>query len=112
LDVRMLSETPEPRIRIEQNYWLSRGEPTDLQSPPSGKSLAARYSNGDTTRVEFIPDLDQEGLGDRYPGVDTSRWGLPPVIAAVEIEMHIAEIGVDFGPRSTRVEGATMTTAS
>jgi hypothetical protein len=109
LDVRMPSITREPRMAIEQNFWLSRGEPVDLECPPNGRSLAVRYAGGDSLRVEFVADLDGEGLAGRYPGVDMSDWNLPVPITAVEIELVVAGTGIAFGPRSTQIGGLTMT---
>jgi hypothetical protein len=109
LNVAMPSGPAEPRMTIAENFWLSRGEPQDVECPPHGRLLAAKYANGDAIRVEFIPDLDADGLGNRYADVDPTRWGLPTPIAVVEIEMSLVDAGIEFGPRSTRIGGSMMT---
>jgi hypothetical protein len=109
LNVVMPSRSAEPRMVIEENFWLSQGEPDDVECPPHGRLLAAKYSNGDAIRVEFVPDLDVDGLGNRYVDVDTTRWGLPMPITVVEIQMCIAGTGIEFGSRSTRIGGSMMT---
>lgn len=109
LNVNMPSLVPEPRIVIEDNFWFSRGEPDDIVCPPHGRSLAATYPNGDKIRVEFIPELDTTALSARYADADVARWGLPTPLTVVEIEMLVADTGIEFGPRATRVGGVILT---
>jgi hypothetical protein len=109
LNVNMPTIAREPRMRIEENFWLSRGQPEDLVCPPNGRSLAATYPNGDTIRVEFISSLDTNALAARYTDAGVVRWGLPSPLTVVEIEMRLAGRGIEFGPRSTQVGGAMMT---
>ena len=40
LNVQMLTTSNEPRAHIEENFWLLRGDPTDVESPPHGKLLS------------------------------------------------------------------------
>lgn len=108
LNVNMPSLARQPRLSIEENFWLSRGEPDDIVCPPHGRSLAARYANGDTIRVEFVADLDTSALAARYADADVVRWGLPSPLTVVEIEMLVAGTGIKFGPRSTQVGGMMM----
>lgn len=54
LNIRMLTNSKEPRMRIEDNFWINRGQPTDLESPPSGKLLKVLYSNGDMIKIEYF----------------------------------------------------------
>lgn len=50
LNVRMLTTSSEERTRLEDNFWVSRGKPDRLVSPPHGRLLEVRYGNGDTCR--------------------------------------------------------------
>jgi hypothetical protein len=110
LNVEMLTRAPEPRMRIEENFWLSSGEADDIECPPHGRSLAATYANGDALRVEFIPDLNADGLRARYADVDIGTWPmLPSPVTVVEIEMKVARTEIQFGARSTRIGGTMMT---
>lgn len=109
LNVNMPTIAREPRLQIEENFWLSRGAPEDIECPPHGRALAATYSNGDRIRVEFIADLDTSALVERYPGARVASWELPSPLTVVEIEMLVAGTQIEFGPRSTQVGGAIMT---
>jgi hypothetical protein len=109
LNLQMLSRTAEPRIAIAENFWLSQGAAADIECPPNGRLLAARYANGDRLKVEFIPDLDINRLRRRYPDARITESDLPVVpITVVEIEMVIAGTGIEFGPRTTNIAGATV----
>lgn len=66
LNLRMLTTTKQPRAYIEDNFWISKGNPTDLQSPPSGKLLRIDYENGDHFQVEFIEAHSISDLKKRY----------------------------------------------
>ena len=109
LNVEMPRTTPEPRMIVRENFWISRGEPVELECPPKGRLLAARYANGDAIKIEFIGDMDADKLSDRYPNADTTQWGLRSPVTAVEIEMRLTGTGIEFGPRSTRIGGTVMT---
>ncbi len=109
LDVNMLTIAREPRLQVTENFWISRGNPQDVECPPSGKALAVKYANGDKIRIEFVSDLDMSGLAQRYPEADMSRWELPSPITVVEIEMFVAGTDIKFGPRSTQIGGVNMT---
>ncbi len=109
LNVEMPRTTPEPRMIVKENFWISRGEPVELVCPPNGRLVSAQYVNGDTIKVEFVGDLDADRLSKRYPDAQTTQWELPSPITVVEITMRLAGTSIDFGPRSTRIGGATMT---
>jgi hypothetical protein len=97
----------EPRLEIEENFWLVRGEPEELDCPPSGRILRCRYGNGDGLRVEFF-DLDAAAMESRYPGVKPERWDLSFPVTAVEVSMKIAGTEIDFGARQTKIGGVTL----
>ena len=112
LNLNMLSRLPDPRIQIVENFWVSRGAADDIESPPHGRLLAARYANGDRLRVEFIPDQTTEALCRRYPdaGFDERNFPveLPTPVTVVEIEMTIADTGIEVGPRWTTLQTAQI----
>jgi hypothetical protein len=39
LNFRMLTTTKEPRLLLEDNFWVMKGNPTDFECPPSGKLI-------------------------------------------------------------------------
>ena len=95
----MISTTDEPRLHISENFWISRGEPEDLECPPSGKVLSAKYRNGDSMAVEFFEVASAEALAERYQGARTTEWGLEFPLTAVEVQATVAGTGIKFGPR-------------
>jgi hypothetical protein len=110
LEANILSTCRAPRMAIEENFWIVRGEPIDVKCPPHGPLVCAEYANGDRLRVEFIPDLDASALAARYPdaGLDRAWGGLPDRIAAVEIQMRVGGTEIEFGPRESRLPGGNV----
>ncbi|HVA18691.1 MAG TPA: hypothetical protein VMU55_00785 [Solirubrobacteraceae bacterium] len=108
LETNMLSTSHDPRMTIQENFWVVRGKPVDLECPPNGRLVTADYANGDKLRVEFIPDLTLNALASRYPDADIARWDraqLPQELAVVEIHMRVGGTEIEFGPRETRLQG-------
>jgi hypothetical protein len=110
LDTNMLSASRDPRMAIQENFWIVRGNPLDVECPPHGRLVSAEYTNGDRLRVEFIPDLDASALASRYPGagLDRARANLPDRVTAVEIQMRVGGTEMEFGPRETRLPGGSL----
>jgi hypothetical protein len=111
LETNMLSSSHDPRMAIQENFWIVRGNPVDLDCPPHGRLVSADYANGDRLRVEFTPDLDAAALASRYPDARLDRaWAdLPDRVTAVEIQMRVGGADMEFGPRETRLaSGAVM----
>jgi hypothetical protein len=117
LNVAMPSTVSEPRLRIEDNFWIEVGEPKSVECPPSGRIVAVEYPHGDSIRVEFFEIADGEALSRRYrysDGVreflDEESDGYP--VTAVEIRMRILNSDqqpvIDFSADATRVGGMTM----
>ena len=108
LNLRMLSTSNEERAVMEDNFWISRGTPTDLESPPSGKLLKIEYSNGDYLGVEYRVLASGDEANARYDGAKADRWPVDYPITAVEIHMRTGGSNVEFGPRWTKVGGLFM----
>jgi hypothetical protein len=132
LNARMLTTAHQPRLVIEDNDWLTEGtDEADVECPPSGKLVAAKYPNGDELRVEFRVAESAEAFDRRYPSAPrppAPDW-LPADFASRDPEPHsrtLAEVGaaypltiveitmrvggtpIAFGPRSTAIGGGTM----
>ena len=106
LNVQLLSLSPERRARIEDNIWSNIGEPLDLRSPPSGKSLEIRYGTGDRLSVDFLELASGKAAYERYRSRllhDSSEIRFP--ITAVEVNLVFAETGISMSPRSTMLPG-------
>jgi hypothetical protein len=118
LNVNMPSAIPEPRLRIEENFWLQLGVPAQVVCPPSGRILEVRYRNGDAIRIEFFEVESGEALSKRYTHSDGVRNlleteeenGLP--VTAVEIRLTIigpdGKPALDFDAQKMRIGGTTM----
>jgi len=105
LNVSMWTTTDQPRMVMQESFWLSEGNPNDLECPPSGRLVSVEYPGGDYLRVEFFELLDADAFGKRY---SEAHWSLPLPLTAVEIQMHVGGTGVEFGPRETSLGGAII----
>jgi len=103
LNVNMLSISTEPRARIEDNMWITPPNPDDLESPPSGRLLQVKYSNGDMVKVEFFDLLSPEGAVLRYPDAGADTWPVSYPILAAEVHMKVGGTNLEFGPRDTKI---------
>jgi hypothetical protein len=113
LNIRMLSTAREPRIRVEDNFWVSKGDPEDLESPPSGKRLYVKYPNNDMLRIEYFELDSAEETQKRYPEGQLEKRlkelkDDPFPITAVEVHNRVGGTQIEFTPRETRMIGATI----
>lgn len=131
LNVLMPTATAEPRLVIEENFWLTEGtEEADIECPPSGKTLRASYGNGDQLRIQFREITTEEEFDRRYPPPKIPRaaespwerteYQLPPnseglgqaggavPVTSVEVELRAPGTELDFGPRVTKAGGVTL----
>jgi hypothetical protein len=109
LNLRMLSQSREERLSLEENFWIARGQPDDLECPPSGRLLHAKYANGDEVRIEFYEVSSLEEARRRFPTGGAEGWGIAFPITAVEVHNVIGGTGFKFGPRYTTLPGVMMT---
>lgn len=105
LNVKMLSKSHEPRIIIEDNFWLNIGNPEDLECPPSGKLLKVQYANGDYLKIEFFELETISSAKRRYPVSNPESWGIPFPVTAVEVHKKVGDTNFEFGPRETCLPG-------
>jgi len=112
LNVRMLSTSSEPRMQMRDNFWLQRGSPEDLESPPSGKLLNVKYANGDSLRVRFFDLSSAEEAAKRYSDSQVDfllENGVAFPLTAVEVHNDVAGTNIKFGPHSTEIGPVIMT---
>lgn len=112
LNLRMVTGSGLPRLRLENNDWLVRGEPVDFESPPSGRRIYARYENEDELRVEFFELPAPEVAHDRYPFSRREDWTNGVIefpITAVEIRQRVGGTPYEFGPTDSKLPGIRMT---
>jgi len=101
LNVRMLTASNEDRALVIDNYWMKKGNPADLECPPSGKYLKIRYANGDYLKIEFRVLSSKDEIREKYPHIDPSEWRIEFPITSVGVEFEIAGTGIKFGPSGT-----------
>jgi hypothetical protein len=109
LSIRMVTSSGEPRLSLRNNDWMVLGNPVDFESPPSGKRIQAKYSNGDILKVDFSTLANLHRAKERYP--KASERGLSNVrypVTVVEVEQLFGGSDFGFGPSWTRLGGATI----
>lgn len=105
LNVLMLSTSGEPRLSILDNYWISTGNPLDIECPPNGKLLKVKYENGDELKIEFIEIKSKDEFKRRYPEGDPDFFGIEFPITAVEVFEVVADANLDFSPKHINLFG-------
>lgn len=106
LSIRMVSASNSPRLRLENNDWILRGDPVDFESPPTGRRIHARYDNDDELAVEFIERRTSDEGRARYPFARSDMWSrLSFPITGVEVLERIGGRDTGFGPTWTRLGG-------
>ena len=110
LNIRMVTSSGEPRLRLDNNDWIVHGQPSDFESPPSGRRIRATYSNGDEIAVEFLDLPTADAGAARYPNARSDMWSrLAFPITAVEVLERFGGSDFGFGPTWTRLGGIRMT---
>jgi hypothetical protein len=112
LNVDMLSTSGEPRMQMRDNFWLQRGAPLDLESPPNGKLLRVKYHNGDFLEVKFLKLDSASSAASRYTEWQVARLvqsGINFPITAVEVHNCVAGTDIEFGRRGTSFGGGMIT---
>lgn len=105
LNLRMLSTSIEPRLFMEDNFWITKGNMSDFECPPSGKLIHALYPNGDMLQIEYLQLVSVEDIRCRYPDANPERWGIELPITTVEVHFRVGATELEFGPRWTRLPG-------
>lgn len=108
LNVIMPTTTDEPRAVIEDNFWITQGDPTDVDCPPSGRKLQIKYANGDELRVEFFVLQGVDDVRRRYSVDPPPQLSIPFPLTAVEVYLNIAGSGITLDRRGLRVPGVSI----
>lgn len=116
LSVNMLTSSVLPRLRMFENDWVSTGGATDLEAPPYGRRVRAKYPNGDEIRIEFKTVNDPDDLAASVPripgvqdwaaeltkdgGLDSPQLIFPAVLA--DIELELPDVGLSVSSAGVR----------
>lgn len=110
LNLYMLTTSGEERTIIQDNFWIKKGQPSDLESPPSGKLLKIKYPNEDFFKVEFFQLNSLQETQRRFstalslePEIE-STINFP--ITAVEVHYKVGGSIIEFGPNLTKIGGS------
>lgn len=95
----------EARLIMEENFWLTHGNLADLECPPSGRLIHAKYPNGDEFRIEFFECEDEASLRKCYPNAHRKVFEIETPITVVEVMYRVANTQIDFGPSYTLLPG-------
>jgi hypothetical protein len=110
LNVRMPQSSPSQRVRIEDNFWVQRGNAADVVCPPGGKSLEVSCRNGDYLLIRFEEVPDDEALQKLFPnGGGSVRGELP--FTSVEVVMRVPGLGLSLhtgGVGETVISGGVL----
>lgn len=108
LNVNMLSLESEERIIIQDSSWENIGSPLDLRSPPQGKELEVKYSNGDFLYLRFIELESLEEAIKRYK-TNIFRDISFPITAFKDISFPITAIEVSLTIAGTNIKLTSST---
>lgn len=105
LNLKMLSTSYEERAEIIDNFWVKKGKPIDIESPPSGKSLSIKYSNGDYFMVNYSEVSGIDELHQKFSNLTIANDEIKFPITIVEINYKVANTGLNFSPKRTETPG-------
>lgn len=138
VNLQMITTSAEPRMLMYDNFWMTEGSSErEIECPPSGRRVSAKYPNGDQLKVKFreaktLEDFDRhykppqlpnevrerfEMRGMTLPELPTShaeslqRSGIELPVATVEITMKVAGADLELGPKGTAI-GTNQVTGS
>jgi hypothetical protein len=108
LSVHMLSLLSEQRAILEESIWTNIGNPSDINSPPSGKELEIKYANGDYLFVKFLEISNAGEAQKKYGGnlAEFNKFEYP--ITVVEVNYEVANTRIKFTPKETTIGGIIM----
>ncbi len=107
LNINMLSLESKERIIIKDSSWENVGSPLDLRSPPQGKELEIKYTNGDFLYLRFVELESFEQAIGRYRTDIFESISFP--ITAVEVNMTIAGTNIELTPSTSTLGGIQIT---
>lgn len=108
LNLRMLTASGLPRTRLENNDWIIRGEPVEVESPPNGSRLRVRYENGDDVVIRFREWADELALKPKYPRALDLGSALRFPLLTAEVTVVVGGTDIKFGPTTTSLPGVQI----
>ncbi len=99
LNIDLLPVSSKPNLEMRNHIWQVHGNPDDIECPPSGKKIHAKYKNGDNIRIEFDNLESASKFQKKYSTAPPPSIPFPLVL--VELHMTIGEANLQFGSKET-----------
>jgi hypothetical protein len=109
LNLRPLTTSRQPRLTLENNDWIIRGDPADARSPPNGSQLHVHYDNGDDIKIRFREWPTAHALGAVYPRALALGPMLRFPLVNAEITLKVGGTNINFGPTTTTLGSGAIT---
>lgn len=91
LNIRMLTISGEPRVRMNDNFWTRIGSPIDVVCPPSGRLLQIEYANGDLLKIEYRERSTP-------PSFFMGMTDFPMPSTTLDVHLSVGGTSIKFGP--------------
>jgi hypothetical protein len=92
--------TPErdwsQRVSLVDNDWVIRGNPTDVESPPTGSKLRIEYGDGDRLFVRFREWDNEDALARWHPTVKGKLPADSYPLTTAQIFLRLSGFGLDL----------------
>jgi hypothetical protein len=108
LNLRVLTASGLPRARLEDNDWIIRGDPIDVDSPPNGSFLRIRYLNGDDLSIRFREWADISELANVHPRALALGSELRFPLVTAEVVVAVGETNIRFSASETQLGGIQL----
>ncbi|MET7375853.1 hypothetical protein [Micromonospora arida] len=106
LSVRMITTSRDARFYMDRNDWIVRGQPGDVESPPSGCFLRVRYENGDELRIQFKQWFSSGELGAAHePPISALGEKLKFPLVSAQVMMKVGNAPISLSEKSAHLYG-------
>jgi hypothetical protein len=94
-----------PRVSLLDNDWTIRGDPTDVETPPGGKSLSVKYADGDRLKIRFHEWQNEDELTRWHPAMEGCIEPQRYPITSVVIWLKLKGLGFVIGQNKATIRG-------
>ncbi len=98
-----------PRASLVDNDWVVRGDPTDVESPPSGNKLRIEYPDGDRLFIRFKEWDTEASLARWHPALKGAVPNHRYPLVTAQIFLRLSGFGLDLDQDKTTIGGTSGT---